>query len=170
MHSPRVFPVILGILFLAGCARIPPAQQPVEASSAIEFSMWRTRLNDELTREEWRWFDVAMQEFKYQLMLDQKVSGSAAIETAVREKIHGRTLADVMREGLQAHLRRKTAERDELEAAIAINAKRRIPPGDTALQQEFAAHQEKLKKKIPGLNAELATVQAELDRLQARSP
>jgi predicted RNase H-like nuclease (RuvC/YqgF family) len=130
--------------------------------------MWRARLNEDLTREEWRWFEVAMQEFKFQLMLDQKVSGSAAIDTAVREKINGRSLTDVMREGLQAHLRRKTAERDELEAAIAINAKRRIRPENTTMLQELAAHQETLRRKLPALNNELAAVQAELARLETK--
>lgn len=130
--------------------------------------MWRASRQGDFTAEEWRWFDVALQEFKFQLMLDGKVSGGGAIDEAVRAKISGRPFAAVMREGLQAHLRRKTAERDELEAAIAINAKRRIRPDDTALRQELAEFQEGLRKKLAALNAEVTAAAAELARLEAK--
>jgi phage I-like protein len=101
-------------------------------------------------------------------MLDQKVSGSGAIDSAVRERINGRQLREVMREGLQGHLHRKTAERDELEAAIATNAKRKIRPDDTAMQRDLADHQENLRKKLTKLNDELAAASAALAQLSTK--
>lgn len=109
-----------------------------------------------------------MQEFKFQLMLDQKVSGSSAIDGAVRERINGRQLREVMREGLQGHLHRKTEERDELEAAIAINAKRKIRPDDTVMLRDLADHQENLRKKLTKLNEELTAASAALAQLATK--
>jgi hypothetical protein len=162
-------PLLLGgLLFLpAGCARTPPHLEPVEAESPIAFNLWQAKAQGDLPPEEWRWFGVAMQEFKFQLMLEQKVSGSEAIDTAVRSRINGRPFVDVMREGLQGHLKRKTAERDELEAAIAINAKRKLPPGDDAIRRELEAHQENLRKKLAALNDELTAIRAALVQLGA---
>jgi len=131
--------------------------------------MWRANLGQALTPEEWRWFDLTVQEFKFQLMLEQKVSGSAAIEAAVRERINGRKLGEVLREGLQAHLERKTTERDELEAAIGINAKRKIRPGDDDARRDLAAHQENLRQKLAKLNEELAALSAALVQLDNKA-
>lgn len=170
MNPRMALPVFAWMVFLTGCAKAPPYQQAVEAESPIQFNMWRANLSGDLTPEEWQWFDVAMQEFKFQLMLDQKVSGSDAIAAAVREKINGRTLGDVLREGLQAHLKRKTAERDELEAAIGINAKRKIRQDDTDTRRDLAAHQENLRKKLAKLNDELAAANAALAQLNAKAP
>jgi len=160
--------VVLCLVVLAGCARTPPDQRPVEAESPIAFNLWRAKLDAELTPEEWRWFDVALQEFKFQLMLDQKVSGSEAIDTAVRERINGRKWIEVTREGLQAHLKRKTAERDEMEAAFAINAKRKIRPGDDDTRRDLAMHQENLRRKLATLNNDITAVATELARLKIK--
>jgi hypothetical protein len=158
-----------GVLFLSnGCARTPAHRQAVDAASPITFTLWQAKIQKDLTPEEWRWFGVAMQEFKFQLMLDQKMTGSEAIDTAVRTRINGRPFLDVMREGLEAHLMRKTAERDELESAIAINAKRKLPPGDDAMRRELDAHQENLRKKLAALNDELAAVKAALGGFEAK--
>lgn len=165
---PALF-VIACLVFLGGCARTSPYQQPVEAETPVQLNMWRANLGAALAPEEWQWFDLTVQEFKLQLMLDQKVSGSDAIDAAVRERINGRKLADVLREGLQAHLKRKTAERDELEAAIGINAKRKIRPNDTDMLRDLAAHQENLQGKLAKLNDELAALNASLSQLQVKA-
>jgi hypothetical protein len=160
---------LVSLLLLTGCAPTPPFERAVEAESTMQFAMWRTNVGPGLTREEWQWFDVALQEFKFQLMLDQKVSGSDALDTAVRERINGRQLREVMREGLQGHLHRKTAERDELEAAIAINAKRKIRPDDTVMLRDLADHQENLRRKLTKLNDELSAASAALAQLTAKA-
>lgn len=162
-------PLLLGgfLLLSAGCARTPPRQQPVEADSPIEFNMWQSRMQGTLTREEWRWFEVVMQEFKYQAMLSGQASGGAAVDSAVRTRITGRPFSKVMSEGLRAHLQRKTAERDELETAIALNAKMKVKPEDTATLKELSLHQENLREKLVRLNDERAVIQAELARLDA---
>ncbi|HEX2862103.1 MAG TPA: hypothetical protein VHN79_10710, partial [Lacunisphaera sp.] len=143
-------------------------EEPVAAASSAEFNTWRASHQDDLPPAEWQWFDVAIQEFKLALMREGKLSGSGAIDEAVRAKIHGRPLADVMREGLQAHVRRKTAERAEMDAAFALNASRRIPPDDTATLRDMANHQENLRVKMNKLDQEIAAANAALAPLEAR--
>lgn len=134
----------------------------------MAFNLWRGKLNDSLSREEWRWFDVAMQEFKFQIMQAGKISGSAAIDAAVRERINGRSLAGVVREGLQAHLQRKTAERDDMKTAFKRNEQKRtlIKPGQDDLLRDLNFHQANLQQNLAKLEDEVATVQAALPRFE----
>ena len=159
---------LLGLLLLAGCARTPPLEQPVDAETPMLFNLWRAKLNDALPREDWRWFDVAMQEFKFQLMLAGKISGSAAIDAAVRERIHGRPLGEVLREGLQAHLQRKTAERDDMKTAFQRNEEKRalVKPGQDGLLRDLNFHQDNLRQNLAKLEEEVAGAQAALTRFE----
>lgn len=156
------------LVLLAGCTRTPPLQQPVDAATPMALNLWRTKMNDALLPEDWRWFDVVMQEYKFQIMLAGKISGSAAIDDAVRARIHGRPLAEIMREGLQAHLQRKTAERDDMKTAFARNEQKRalIKPGQDDLLRDFNFHQETLRQNLAKVEADLAAAQAALPRFE----
>lgn len=159
---------LLCLVLLAGCARTPPLQQPVDAETPMALNLWRSKMSRDLTTEDWRWFDVVMQEHKFQIMLAGKISGSAAIDAAVHERIHGRPLAEVMREGLQAHLQRKTAERDDMKTAFARNEQKRslIKPGQDDLLRDLNFHQETLQQNLAKVEADLAAVQAALPRFE----
>ncbi len=87
---------LLCLVLLAGCARTPPLQQPVDAETPMALNLWRAKMSRDLTTEDWRWFDVVIQEHKFQIMLAGKITGSAAIDAAVHERIHGRPLAEVI--------------------------------------------------------------------------
>jgi type I restriction-modification system DNA methylase subunit len=109
-----------------------------------------------------------MQEFKFQLMLAGKISGSAAIDAAVRERIHGRPLGEVLREGLQAHLQRKTAERDDMKTAFYRNEEKRtlVKPGQDDLLRDLNFHQNNLKQNLAKLEQEVSAAQAALARFE----
>jgi hypothetical protein len=160
--------VLLCLLLLAGCTRKPPLQQTVNAETPMALNLWRAKMNDSLPPEDWRWFDVVMQEYKFQLMLAGKISGSAAIDAAVRERIHGRAMGEVLREGLQAHLQRKTAERDDMKTAFARNEEKRalIRPGQDDLLRDLNFHQETLGQNLAKLETDLAAAQAALGRFE----
>ncbi len=159
---------LLCLIMLAGCARTPPLQQPVDAETPMALNLWRAKMNDALPREDWRWFDVVMQEFKFQVMLAEKISGSTAIDDAVRKRIHGRPLGEIMREGLQAHLQRKTAERDDMKTAFERNEQKRalIKPGQDDLLRDLNLHQETLRQNLAKLETELGAAQTALPRFK----
>lgn len=160
---------LLCLFLLAGCTRTPPLAQPVDAETTTALDQWRAQMSRDLTTEDWRWFDVAMQEFKFQLMLAGKISGSAAIDAAVRERIHGRPLGEVLREGLQAHLQRKTAERDDMKTAFERNEEKRglVKPGQDDLLRDLNFHQDNLKQNLAKLEQEVSAAQAALARFES---
>lgn len=162
---------LLCLVLLAGCARPPPFEQPVDAETPMALNLWRSRMSRDLTTGDWRWFDVAMQEFKFQLMLAGKISGSAAIDEAVREQIHGRPLGEVLREGVQAHLLRKTAERDDMKTAFARNEEERalVKPGQDDLLRDLNFHQNTLRQNLAKLDEEVAAAQAALAGFEAKA-
>lgn len=169
MHLRPATAALLCLLLLAGCARTPPLERAVDAETPMLFNLWRSKLNDALPREDWRWFDVALQEFKFQLMLAGKISGSAAIDAAVLERIHGRPLREVLREGLQAHLQRKTAERDDMKTAFGRNEEKRalIKPGQDDLLRDLNFHQDNLRQNLAKLEKEVGAAQAALTRFES---
>lgn len=162
---------LLCLLLLAGCARTPPLEQPVDAETPTALDQWRSKKSRDLTSEDWRWFDVAMQEFKLQFMLAGKISGSAAIDAAVRERIHGRPLGEVLREGLQAHLQRKTAERDDMKTAFERNEEKRalVKPGQDDLLRDLSFHQEELHRKIERCETEIASADQAFTAFEAKA-
>jgi len=164
------FALLAALSPLVACTQTPPQQQPVDAGSPIALSMWRAKATNSLTAEDWRWFDVTLQELKLQVMLEGKTSGSAAIETVVRGKIDGRPFIEVMREGLQLHLQRKTAERDDTVNALATNEQKikpRIKPGSDDILRDFNTHQDMLRQKLAKLEPEVAAAQTALPRYAA---
>lgn len=163
--------VVLCLLLLAGCSRTPPLEQPVDAETPMALNLWRSKMSRDLTTEDWRWFDVVMQEYKLQIMLAGKISGSAAIDAAVCERIHGRALGEVLHEGLQAHLQRKTAERDDMKTAFERNEQKRslVKPGQDDLLRDLNFHQENLRQKLAKADEEVAATQAALARFDNRA-
>jgi hexokinase len=161
--------IALSLVLLVGCAPSSPYQQPIDAESPIRFATWRADTDSSLTREEWGWFDVAIQEFKFQVMLGRQTTGSEAIDAAVCEKINGRKLGDVMRDGLQAYLKRKTTDKDQLEQAIRTNSKLRIPPGDEAKARELADFQENLQQRLAKLKEEVAAAETATAKLEMKA-
>ncbi len=161
----RLALLVAGLCLLTGCAPTPPLQQTIKAGSSAEFQQWRANSADTLAAGQWRWFDIAIQELKLGVMRAGKISGSVAIEASVREHIHGRPLGDVLREGLQAYLERKTAERHDTETTIATNDQRIKPlikPGADDILRDFNAHQEMLREKLPRLDSDIAEARAAL--------
>ncbi len=162
---------LLGLLLLAGCTRTPPHRQPVEAETPLQLTLWRANLAQQLTPEEWRWFDAVVQEHKLRLMLAGRTTGAAAQDEAVRKIIHGRPLDEVMREGLQLRLGRKRDELAEMKTALARNEEKRalFKPAQTDLIRDFTHHQDELQRKIVRAEEEIAATRAALDAFDARA-
>lgn len=159
------------LLVLAGCARTPPLQRPIDAETPMALTLWRAGMVHELTPEEWRWFDVVVQEYKLEFMRAGQATGAAALDDAVRRALHGRPLADVMREGLQRWLQRKTAERDEMTTAFERNEQKRplIAPTQTGLLRDLDFHQQELRRKIERCTDEIAAGSTALQAFEAKT-
>lgn len=162
----KYFLAIICLGLLLGCTRPPAFQQPVKADTPLSFTMWRSDLGDALTPQEWAWFDLAIQEFKFQIMKAGQVTGSEAIDEAMREKIDGRKLVEVMQQGLGLRVQRIQSDKTELEYAMQINARSRIKPSEA---RELAEFQKNLEKKLAKMNEEIAGAEAELKELELKA-
>lgn len=168
---PLFKPAILLILVaLAGCARTSPFRQPVEAETPMALTLWRARMVHELTPDEWRWFDAVVQERKFQLMQAGKTTGAPALDETVRKALHGRPLAEIMHEGLQMLLRRKSAELADMNTALERNeGKRRFIKGNPDLLRDLEFHQAELRRKIARSEEEIAAAEASLKSFDAKA-
>lgn len=158
----KILPAIICLGLLLGCARPPAFQQPVKADSPLSFTTWRSELSDALTPQEWAWFDLAIQEFKFQIMKAGQVTGSEAIDETMREKIDGRKLVEVMQQGLGLRVQRLQADKTELEYAMQTNARSRIKPSEA---RELAEFQKNLEKKLARMTEEITEAETELKEL-----
>ena len=131
--------------------------------------MWRSDLSNSLTPQEWASFDLALQEFKLQIMMSGQATGGEAINAAVREKIDGRKLLEVMQEGIQIRLKRIKADKAELEQAIQTNSRMRIKPGDDEKAKELADFQQSLAKKLAKMTEDVAATETVLKELETKS-
>lgn len=172
--APALPPIGCLLVVLAtagGCSRPSPYLAPIEARTPLGFTLWRTQAGDALTTEEWRWFDRVVQEHRYVLMQQGLASGSDAVDAALRKSLDGRPLSEVMREGLQMLLRRKTAELDELSTALKANESRRhrIRPHETQKLHDFELHQEELRGRIARQEEEIAQIRATFTACEAKA-
>lgn len=158
-------------LGLPGCTRRSPYLEPVDASTPYSLVLWRTQARDALTADQWVWFDAILQEHKYRVMQQTDTSGSEAIDEAARARIHGRPLADVMREGLQMIIQRRTDERNQKRDALLANIKRRdlIPRENEQMLRDFELHQQELRNRIVRLEQELTQLNAVLAACEAKA-
>lgn len=163
-------PLIAVICFalLLGCSRPPPGRQPVEATTPINFAMWRSENNDALTRKEWSLFDLAMDELKLKLMLDGQASGSEAIDRALRAKINGLPLRDVMLSGLQLRLKRLSFDKTILEESLSENSQLKLRPGEDEKAQALAAKIRAQAERLAKLKATVAEAEADLHQLELK--
>ena len=159
---------LLVLSLQTGCTQKSPYEQIVLADTDRGFQDWRADLIGPLTREEFDWFNVAIQEYKFQIMLNHEATGSEAIDPAMRANISGRRLLDVMREGLETCLQRKRDERDQLHDAIAVNSvngRKLIKPDDSETKNQLDDFQAGLRRKLAKLKDESAAIEAELVKL-----
>jgi hypothetical protein len=117
---------------LCGCHPTNPLDRKIMASSPIDFMWWRADASKNLDREQWREFDEAIQEIRFRMTIDHIASGRDAVDQAMRERINGRTVREVLIMGYRSRLDRLDTERAESMKVITTNARLVTRPGDTA--------------------------------------
>lgn len=135
----------------------------------MSFALWRSKTGEALTQREWGLFDRAIQETKFKIMADQVASGSEAVERALRERIDGRPLYDVMQNGLQYRLNRILSEKSELERMITENSRLRTRPGDQESADKLAAVRNAQADRMEKLQGQVADAEEDLSELERHS-
>ncbi len=164
----KPLPAALCLTFLLGCSRTPPYQQQVEADTPLNFAMWRSKHSDALTSKEWSLFNQAVDELKLKILMNGQASGGEAVDEALRAKIDGVKLCDVLREGLKIRRDRLSAEKTILEESLTYNSQIKLKPGKEGmaplLAEKIADQSVRLKK----LKETVAEAEADLQALELK--
>jgi hypothetical protein len=158
--------VLLGVT--AGCQRTPRWDRVVEADSAPAFGAWQRAQQDDFSREEWAEFEAALQDIKVRIIALREASGTDAVNDALRPKIHGQTVRQVLAQGLEARIWRLKVEATELRKMIEGNATLRTAPGDTASSDYLERKQRDQRARLQRVVDELILAEATLAGLESR--
>jgi hypothetical protein len=117
---------------VVGCGPSDPLEKKVAAGDNLSFTMWETKAEGDLSPEQAADMKQALQEYRFHIMAEGSVHGSDAIGEALMQMIDGKTLRQVILQGLGWGLERSEAERAQLEDSLKKNALMTTRPGDTA--------------------------------------
>jgi hypothetical protein len=128
----RALAVLVAGLAVSACGPKDPLEGKVDAVDYVTYSMWRSATAGRLSPRQLADLDEAVQEIRFHIMAEGKVSGSAAVEDEALHVMEGQTVRRVLRQGLGWELKRASAEKSALEVSMTQNALMRTRPGDTA--------------------------------------
>ncbi|MBI5766185.1 MAG: hypothetical protein HZA93_00200 [Verrucomicrobia bacterium] len=143
---PRVVSLALAVLLLVACGPRDPLERTVAAESANAFAMWRSQAGGYLNTAQLQEVDEAIKELKLQVMNNREATGTEAVETAMRAKIHGRSLRTLLRSAYEAKIKRLEVDLKGLAIATEQNSRLTTRPGDT----ESTAYLERFRQKQAG--------------------
>jgi hypothetical protein len=163
----RLLSVALLCMMAAGCGPGDPMESKIEANDELSLSMWRSKVERDLTVQQVHDFDQATQEIRFHIMADGTASGSDAVAEAMRKAINGQTLRHVLQQGLGWEVQRAEAERSSLEAGMKANAQMRTRPGDTDSANYLSDLHERQATRLAAATEEVRHAR---ERLAAAAP
>jgi hypothetical protein len=142
---------------LFGCDHKPadPLDSVIKAETPLDLQRWRERLADDLKPEQAQDVDVAIQELKFQSMA-QGVSGTAAVDATVVEKVKNKTARQLIELGLTAKLDRLEQQQTTINTFIAQNAMLVTRGGDATSADYLARKREDQVARRDALAKEIA--------------
>lgn len=151
-----------------GCQRTPRWDRVVEADSAPAFGAWQRSQQEEFSKAEWAEFETALQDIKVRIIALREASGTEGVNDALRPKIHGQSVRQVLKQGLEARIWRLKVEEAELTKMIDGNATLRTAPGDTASSDYLERKQRDQQARLQRARDDIAQAEATLSGLAAR--
>ncbi len=155
----RTLPVLL-VLLLVSCTRTAPLDEKISATTPMALTMWRSSLGTGLTQAQWKAFDLALQEIKNDVMFKNEATGSEAIAEAMRARIEGRPVREILTLGFTLKCARLEYEQAEYEKMISYNSNFRTRAGDTEAALSLAALIKRQHERLKQIKAELAQTRA----------
>ncbi len=153
------------VFLLAACGPRDPLERVVAADSAVAFSTWRAQLAGSMNQGQLAEVDAAVGEVKLGIMNNREASGTAAVEEAMRAKVHGRPLREVLRAAYEAKIKRLEVDLKGLAIATEQNSRLTTRAGDTASSQYLDRFKQKQGERVAAAEGELREAQAKLAAL-----
>lgn len=156
--------VLLSLVLAPGCSRVAPLERKVEARDADELNRWRIGIGAALSPEEWKDFDVAIQELKVKAMTSGKPSGGLNRDEQVLVELQGKTIREALILGWTARRARLDLERGYIQEKHDQDSKLKTREGD----RDSAAYLANVLKTESDRIAQLTAESAEADRKLAQ--
>lgn len=178
MWRARIVPVLAILLVTAGCARRDPLEQTVSVATAGRFAAWRAHIASDSGVETRRRVEEALQEIRLNVtgerelkraMGEKVVAGSETIDEAVRQRVDGRLLVEVLQLGYELRVRRLGEELAGLEDAMSRNARLVTRPGDLESKHHLEGLQDRQRVRVEKYREDLAAAKRELASLFAKT-
>lgn len=166
---PFLPPLLILLLLAAGCQRGPRWDRRIEAATPGEWAGWQRSNQESFSRAEWQEIEDACQDLKVRIIALREATGADAVNEALRSKIQGRTVREVLALAGEARLWRLNVERGELEKMIAGNATLRTKPGDTESAAYLLRKAREQQEKLEKVKAEIRATEDRLAGLAARA-
>ena len=137
----------------------------MNANSGLSLLQWRGRVLEEFTKTEQAEFEVVLQELRFAEMSGEEARSQADIDAAVRARVDGRTIREVLVAGYEHQHRRLMEELTILRGVISLNVDRE--PVDVEAKQRLETHLERQVKRQDALTGDILRIEARMVELGA---
>ena len=161
-------------LMIWGCQRGDPLDGKVSARTASAFAAWRAHIASDSSVENRRRVDEALQEIRLKMAGDREIKramgepvpvDTEGVDDAVREKVHGRPLREVVQLGYELRVLRLRAELAGLEDAMKQNAQLVTRPGDIESKHHLEGLHGRQLVRVEKYREDIARAERELEPL-----
>ena len=164
------------LLMLSACQR-DPLDRKVSAGTPTAFSVWRSSVDSDSGLEVRRRVADALLEIRLKIagdrelqrLTDAETRVAGSIDDAVRAKVDGRVLREVVQLGYELRVARLTSELAGLEEAMRKNANLITRPGDVESRQHLDGLRDRQAARVAQYRSDLAAAERELAPLLAAS-
>jgi len=164
------------LVVLVACQR-DPLERKVSAGTPAAFSVWRAGVDSDSGVETRRRVAEALREIRFKIagdrelqrLTDAEARVATSVDDAVRAKVDGRLLREVVQLGYELRIARLTSEMAGLEEAMRKNANLITRPGDLESRHHLDGLHDRQAARVAQYRADLTAAERELVPLLAAS-
>jgi hypothetical protein len=166
------------VFCLAGCGPRDPLERVINVPTVNRLATWRSHAASDYHVETVRRIEEALQEIRLAITGEQELKrqmgervtgGVEAIDDAVRQRVDGRTLREVLQLGYELRVRRLNEELTGLEDAMSKNAQLVTRPGDLESKHHLEGLRDRQGVRVENYRADIATAERHLAPLREKT-
>jgi len=165
-------------LILSGCSPRDPLERVVSVPNASRFAAWRSHVASDSGAENRRRVEEALNEIRLNVtgerelkraMGERVAAGTEVIDEAIRQRVDGRPLREVVQIGYELRVRRLKEEMVGLADAMSKNAQLVTRPGDVDSKHHLEGLRDRQATRLEKYREDLAAAEKELAPLLAKT-
>lgn len=175
MAHARLVVAVAAVALLVACTPRDPLEQVVSAATPSRFALWRARIASDAAPSTRVRVEDALQEIRASYAADRElkrhleepvVRGTEMLDEAVRNRVNGQRVRDVLRIGYELRVRRLREELVGLEDAMGKNAQLVTRPGDVESKHHLEGLRDRQLVRLQKYRDDLAAAERELEMLK----